>query len=283
MHDGPGIRTTVFLKGCPLHCAWCHNPETQKAAKELLFYPTKCIGCQACASVCAENAHILVPRHEIERTLCTACEKCTDECPTCALQMCGKEYTIAEILSEVEKDRAFYGESGGITLSGGEPLMQGTATVELLKECKARGFSTAVETCGYVSKDTLLEAIPYTDLFLWDIKDTNDARHKRFTGVSNQKILENLTTASAHGAKIRLRCILINGINTEDAHYAKIAKIASSISRYDGAELIPYHAFGAEKSVFLGKSESGNKEWIPTAEEMERARHSLTDLGIRVI
>lgn len=282
MHDGPGVRTTVFLKGCPLRCAWCHNPETQKREKELLFYPSKCIGCRACENACVPGAHLFDGQHTLDRGKCAADGSCAAQCPAGALELCGKEYTADELLSVPERDRAFYGDRGGVTLSGGEPFLQGSAVVGLLQACKKRGLSTAVETCGYADIDTILSAIPYTDLFLWDVKDTNDARHRQYTGVSNEKILEHLAKADACGARIRLRCILVNGVNTEESHYHGVAKIAMSLSNCEGVELIPYHAYGGTKSTFLGLPDSGNPAWIPSDEQIELAKSILRAHGVTV-
>jgi pyruvate formate lyase activating enzyme len=187
-----------------------------------------------------------------------------------------------ELLSVVERDCAFYGNIGGVTLSGGEPLMQGENTVELLRACKEAGFSTAVETCGYADSRVLRRAAEFVDLFLWDIKDTNDERHKKYTGVSNKKILENLSVINEMGAKIRLRCILVNGVNTDKTHYKSLAEIAGQIKNFDGIEIIPYHAYGGTKSVFLGFADSGKKEWIPTEEEIAEAKNILKSNGVKV-
>ena len=283
MHDGPSIRTTVFLKGCPLRCAWCHNPETQKFKSELLFYPNKCIGCTACEAVCPSGVHSVGEKHLIDRAKCVACGECVKACPTTALDLCGTEMSIDEILSVAEKDRAFYGGEGGITLSGGEPFAQGGAVTELLKACKEKGISVAVETCGYADADVILAALPYIDLFLWDIKDTDSARHKRYAGVDNGKILKNLSLVNEMNAKIRLRCILVNGVNTDEDHYSAVAELASKINNLDGVEWIPYHAWGGTKSVFLGDEDSGRKEWIPAAEEIERARSVLKNEGSELL
>ena len=161
--------------------------------------------------------------------------------------------------------------------------MQREASVELLRACKAIGISTAVETCGYVDEETLGDAIPFADLFLWDIKDTDDERHLQYTGVSHQKILKNLAFADENGAKIRIRCILVNGINTNEAHYTRIAEIASSLSGCEGVELLPYHAYGGTKNVFLGGEDSGKVEWVPTSEQVEEAKRILKNAGISVI
>ena len=280
MHDGPGIRTTVFLKGCPLRCDWCHNPETQKSKPELLFYANKCIGCLSCVASCPNRAQTAENGHTLDRGNCTACAACVQTCPSGALELCGKEMQCSDILSVVEKDIAFYGENGGITLSGGEPFAQGRSTLELLRLCKTRGLSTAVETCGYCDTDVLRNALPYVDLFLWDIKDTDAARHLKHTGVSNEMILHNLKTVSDSGAKIRLRCILINGVNTNDAHYKSLAELALGIKNLDCIELIPYHAYGGSKALLLGREDNGKKEWIPEQAQIERAKRILNDHGV---
>ena len=282
MHDGPGIRTTVFLKGCPLRCAWCHNPETQRFKSELLFYSDKCIRCEACEMSCPNGAHILKDKHFIDREKCVLCGKCIENCPTGALEICGKEYTVKEILSVVEKDRVFYGEVGGVTLSGGEPFAQGEAVIELLKACKESGFSTAVETCGHADSAVIHSALPYIDLFLWDIKDTDSMRHRQYTGVDNDKILKNLSLVNEMNAKIRLRCILVSGGNTDKDHYSAIAEFASKINNLDGVEWIPYHAYGGTKSVFLGGEDSGRKEWVPDTAELDTAKAVLKKRGIRI-
>ena len=283
MHDGPGVRTTVFLKGCPLRCAWCHNPETQKAGAELLFYQNKCILCGACVPACRAAAQRADTERQIDRQRCIACFACAERCPTGALVRCGEEMTVGEIVKTVQKDAAFYGKNGGITLSGGEPFAQGEAAVALLRECKARGLSTAAETCGYADGAVLRQAAELTDLFLWDIKDTDDGRHRQYTGVSNRRILENLRAVNALGARIRLRCILVNGVNTDPAHYEALVEIARDIRNLDGLELIPYHAYGGTKSVFLGLVDSGRVEWIPTEEQMQEAKRILQEKCILVI
>ena len=283
IHDGPGTRITVFLKGCPLRCAWCHNPETQKLKSELIFYPNKCIGCAACKTSCGNGVHVWSETHLIDRVACISCGNCVENCPTSALEICGSEYTVKDVLSIVEKDRVFYNEGGGVTLSGGEPFVQGDRVIELLRACKEARLSTAVETCGYADTCVLREAVKFVDLFLWDIKDADDKRHKQYTGVSNKKILENLSVINELGARIRLRCILVNGVNTDKTHYKELAVIAKKINNFDRLELIPYHAYGGTKSVFLGFADSGRVEWIPTEQQIQEAKMILRSEGVNVI
>lgn len=282
MHDGPGIRTTVFLKGCPLRCEWCHNPETQKTEPQILFYPQKCIFCRSCEKACARDAHLFGDSHAFNRQKCASCFECAANCPTGALEISGREMSIDEILSIVKKDEAFYGNDGGITLSGGEPFIYGENAVALLKKCKEQVTSTAVETCGYVDYGILHAARPFVDLFLFDVKDTDETRHKKYTGVSNKRILENLHLLGKTDAKIRLRCILVNGVNTEISHYEKIADIASDILNLDSVELIPYHAYGGAKATFLGCSDNGNSAWIPDSSQIELAKRTIESKGIKV-
>lgn len=271
MRDGPGVRTTVFLKGCPLRCAWCHNPEGQRAEGELLFYANRCIECRLCLKACPRGAHSFAEGHRIDRTACVLCGACARECPTAALSLCGREYTVDELMREIEKDRAFFENGGGVTRSGGEPLMQGEAVIRLLKACKSRGISTALETCGYVGEDTLRASIPLVDLFLWDVKDTDSQRHRRYTGVGCEEILDRLALADSLGARTRLRCILVHGINTHAEHYGRVAELLSSLRHCEGVDWIPYHAYGGGKATFLGREDNGRTEWIPTAKEIEEA------------
>lgn len=281
MHDGPGIRTTIFLKGCPLSCVWCHNPETQSNKRELLYYETKCIGCGACA-VCNQNAHKFSDYHTIQRDLCIDCGECATECPAGALEIVGKEYTIQELLKIIGKDRAFYDENGGVTLSGGEPFMQPQESLSLLAQCKEIGIHTAVETCGYFSPDILDLAVPLTDLLLWDIKDTDPKRHKEYTGVSNEMIINNLKLADSMGAKTRIRCILVSNINTTIEHYNGIVDIYNQLNNCEGVEFVPYHSFGGAKAVALGRFNSGNDSWIPSKERVSDAKEYLRKRGISV-
>ncbi len=284
MHDGPGLRTTVFLKGCPLRCAWCHNPETQEPFQQLLFYRDKCIGCGACAAVCPTGARRRLTENGFlyDRSRCRGCLACADACPTAALEPSLREMSAEEVFREIERDRAFYGRDGGVTLSGGEPLLQGEEVLALFAKCRAEGIGTAVETCGYFDGALLPALVPLTGLFLWDFKDGDDERHKKNTGVSNARIRENLLFADSLGAETVLRCILVRGVNTEDRHYRAVAALFHELRHCLYAELIPYHAYGGAKMLPLGLPDNGNPAWIPAEEDMENARTRLTGLGVRL-
>lgn len=266
MHDGPGVRSTIFLKGCPLRCLWCHNPETQSSQKELLFYKEKCIKCGICGAC--------------DKETCILCGECAKRCPTGAREVVGYEYTTQNLFEIIKKDLAFYGLSGGVTISGGEPFMQPEGTISLLKLCKEYGIHTAVETCGYFNSDIIDSAVKQTDLFLWDIKDTDCKRHKEYTGVPNEKIINNLILADSMGAKTRIRCILVNGVNTSEQHYENVFKLVSKLKNCEGVEFIPYHSFGGGKSESLGKKNSGNNNWIPTENQISEAKKYLSKKGI---
>ena len=281
MHDGPGIRTAVFFKGCPLRCAWCHNPETQKSTSELLYYPNKCIGCAVCAATCQNGVHQVGQGHTLVRENCTACGRCAENCPTAALAPAGRDMTVEEILAEVKKDAAFYGETGGVTLSGGEPFLHGEKTLALIRALRSDGLSVVAETCGYADLSVLLAAAPHLDLFLWDIKDTNAERHAHYTGVAPDRILENLRAVDRAGGRTRLRCILVKGVNTEQEHYRRVGELAASLQHCEGVEFIPYHAYGGTKAVFLGGEDSGNRAWIPTEEEVREAKETVARFGIK--
>lgn len=265
MHDGPGIRTVVFLKGCPLRCAWCHNPETQSEKPELLFYSKKCMGCGMCVETCSNGIHCWDEKtgHCLDRKNCMVCGECADVCPTGALSVCGRTMSVEQLVEEIEKDRAFYGANGGVTLSGGEPFLQGEGSVELLKACRDRGISTAVETCGQFHSSLIPRIVPVVDLFLWDVKDTDPERHTVYTGCGNELILSNLKKVDALGGKTRLRCIVVSGVNYNQSHLENLKKLKSELANCQGIDFLPYHAYGGEKATFLGRPNNGKTEWVP--------------------
>ena len=281
-HDGPGIRTTVFLKGCPLRCVWCHNPETQSSRTEFFHSPQFCLGCGACAAVCPNGVHCFNPEHIIDRSRCTGCMACAEACPSGALEACATLMNTDAILQEVLKDRAFYGERGGLTLSGGEPLLHGRAIPPLLQAAKDAGITTAIETCGVFDAALLEELVPLTDLFLWDVKDTDPIRHQQNTGGSLATVLANLRHADALGARTRLRCILLRGVNLEESHLAALCEVFHSLRRCEGIELLPYHTYGDSKNAQLGRPSAAHPEWIPTEAELAFAREYIDNHAVLI-
>ena len=255
VHDGPGIRTVVFLQGCPLHCPWCHNPESHSFEPELLFDATKCVGCRRCSAVCPQSCHAFGEdgQHHIDRERCLHCGRCAEVCPVGALAIAGKAMTVAEILQEVLADKVFYDHSGGgVTLSGGEPLAHFDFTRELLTACKQAGLHTCMETSGYAPWEQVEQLIPLVDLWLWDVKAPPQI-HEQLIGVPSDRILENLHRLDAAGAPTVLRCPLVPGINDFDEALLYIANLANSLNHLQQIDLEPYHPLGEGKNARLGK------------------------------
>ncbi len=221
--------------------------------------------------------------HRIDRSVCTSCLRCAEACPTGAWEPCVRRLTEEEILRQAEADTAFYGTTGGVTFSGGEPTVHGKKLLSLLRTLRKRGISTALETCGYFDAALLPALVEVTDLFLWDIKDTDEARHKANTGVSREPIVANLKAADAMGARTVLRCILLRTVNLNEEHLAKIAALYHELTHCEGVELIPYHTYGASKNVQLGLDENARPAWIPTEEDVLWAKEYLRQKGAWVI
>ncbi len=256
--DGPGVRTTVFLKGCPLNCVWCHNPESKRVESQLFFDAPKCVNCGKCAIVCSQGCHDFSSgEHIFNREKCVLCGKCISVCPLGLFEIVGQEMTSDEVIAEVLKDKVFYDNSnGGITLSGGEPTMQFHFALEILEKAKANGIHTALETCGYCEKERLIKLAQKVDLFLYDYKETNPQKHEEFTGKNNKKILSNLETLSTIGSKVILRCPIIPGLNDRDEHFKGICAVANEYDCITEINILPYHPLGIDKERKLGKSET---------------------------
>jgi pyruvate formate lyase activating enzyme len=281
-HDGDGIRTVVFLKGCPLGCKWCHNPETKKAENQLYYVNKLCIACGSCKEICAHDAQVFRADsvHAYKAKKCMLCMRCVSACPTKAMESVADRMTSEQIMEIVCRDKPFYGHTGGLTLSGGEPLIHTELCMELLRSAKKQGFTTAIETCGFVNPEVIKRAVPLTDCFLWDIKDTDPKRHKENAGVDNTLILENLRLADALGAKTVLRCIVLRGVNAFPEHFQAVSEIYHSLQNCAGVELLPYHTYGGSKREQLDGFDDGNKAWIPDEKDLATAREVLTANGV---
>jgi len=281
LHDGPGIRTTVFLKGCPLACLWCHNPESISPAPELSFLEDRCTRCGACVQICPRRAHQVADgRHLIARACCAACGTCVAACPNQALRIVGEEMEADDVLGVAARDRAYYDRSGGgLTLSGGEPMLQFDFTLALLRGARARGLHTCLDTCGLASQEQFAQVLPFVDLFLFDYKATDPEQHRALTGATNEQLLEALAFLDARGAAVVLRCPLIPGVNDSAEHLAGIAALAARFPRVVGVEVMPFHTLGREKARTVGREV--NLRDVPTADDATVARwlSALHELG----
>ncbi len=260
MYDGPGVRTLVFFKGCPLRCKWCSNPESQKRTHQVLFKQSLCVNCGECVSVCPAGVHRISPEtraHEfVKGSKCIGCRKCEEACTASALSVVGEVKSISELLEVIEEDQHFYDVSGGgVTLGGGEVLMQPEAAANLLMACKQRGINTAIETCGYAKPESLMKVAKFTDLFLFDIKHMNSDRHFELTGVRNQSILSNLTRLLQERYNVKIRMPLLKDANDSEEEIMELIEFLTPFRDYKnfkGIDLLPYHKLGVNKYNQLG-------------------------------
>lgn len=275
LHDGPGIRTTVFLKGCPLTCWCCHNPESQMAATEIVFHAGRCLHCGACVEACPTGAlaaaggaagaddaapaggppgDTAAPAAHPTPALCVRCGACAEACPAAARELVGREMRADEVLTEVWRDEPFYRESGGgATFSGGEPLLQLDFLEALLRGCRERGVHAALDTCGYAPWEAFERVRGLVDLFLYDLKSLDGDRHRAFTGVGNEPILANLRELVRRGHAVVLRVPVVPGLNDDDGSLEALAALAAGLPGLRGVDLLPYHRLGAEKYARLGR------------------------------
>lgn len=284
INDGPGIRVVVFFKGCNLHCAWCHNPESISDRVEKMYAPAKCIKCGTCVEACPENAITLTPDGIItDAELCILCGKCAEVCPTKAIEMSGKSMTVNEIMDIIEKERIFFDQSGGgVTFSGGEPLVHTKILTELLDECGKRGIHRAVDTAGNVKTETILEIAKRTDLFLYDLKMMDSMLHKKWVNAGNEKILHNLKALSKADAEIIIRIPLIGGVNDTASNIELTAKF---IAELEGVKkevhLLPYHKIAQHKYSKLGKANDFEYFEEPDKESLSRAILLFEKYGLK--
>ncbi len=284
IHDGPGIRTTVFLKGCPLRCWWCHNPESQRPLPQLLLHPQRCISCAACLDACTQGAiGINGSGIETDRTLCLQCGLCAETCFAEARELVGREMTVPEVMAEIERDVSFFDESGGgVTFSGGDPLLQSDFLLALLMSCKEREIHTAVDTSGSFAWSSIDLIRSYVDLFLYDVKVMDDLLHREVTGVSNQLILRNLSALSALGHKIVIRVPIIPGVNDDEQNIRKTAKFAAALPTLEGVSLLPYHAAAGHKYEAIGRDYEMKDVPAPTEEHMDALAETMSGYGLTV-
>ena len=259
MYDGPGVRTLVFFKGCPLRCKWCSNPEGLERKYQIMFKPTTCVSCGSCVPVCPQKIHSISSsgEHIIDRSIdCIGCGQCVEACIPDALKVAGEQVPISELLEYVEQDRAFYDQSGGgVTLGGGEVTSQPEAAINLLQACKQEGLHTAIETCGYTKKETILRFAEYVDLFLFDLKHIDPDRHFELTGVRNEMILENLEELVMKRNHVKVRMPMLKGINDSEAEIRGVIEFLKpfrEFKNFEGIDLLPYHKLGVNKYVQLG-------------------------------
>jgi len=282
VHDGPGIRTTVFLKGCPLHCAWCHNPEGQSSEPRLMLFEERCRQCGDCVPVC--------PNHGIGDTAgglhvpdgCDACGACVEVCVAGARELVGRRVTASEIVAEIESDVVFFEESGGgVTLSGGEPVAQPSFAEAILAACRSRGIHTALDTCGLASPEVFARVSAEADLVLYDLKVMGREAHRRYTGAGNDAILRNLETLAATGKPVIVRFPMIPGVNDSDEELAALAGFLRRIG-LTRVDLLPWHSIGSEKYRRLGLACPSTDFAAPTAETIESAAGTLRRAGLTV-
>jgi pyruvate formate lyase activating enzyme len=281
IHDGPGIRTTVFFKGCPLHCWWCHNPESQSSTPQVRVASQRCIRCGDCLEVCPAETTETPEPGQLPLSACLLCGACVAVCPTKACQIVGQTMTVDEVMAEIQQDRVFYDDSGGgVTFSGGEPLQQVSFLRALLQACRAEEIHTAVDTCGFAPREDLLTVASLTDLFLYDLKTMDEASHREGTGVSNKRILNNLKALGKVHDNIWIRVPIIPGWNDSDDQLENAARFAASVAGVKQVNLLPYHPLGCHKEDRDPSGDGRGQVEPPRSERMNRAAEKFRAAGL---
>ena len=284
IHDGPGIRTTVFFKGCSLRCFWCHNPESIHPHPQIQLFLQKCIGCGKCFEICPVGAHCMIDGERVFLSeLCRNCGKGAEICYADALVLAGKWLTAREVMDEVEKDKPFYENSdGGVTISGGEPLLQADFARALLEECKKEGLHTVVDTAGNVPWEAFEKVLPFTDLFLYDLKAADEEFHRQVTGAGNARILDNLKKLANSDKNIWIRIPIIPGVNDKVEEMEKLLMIIKELKQIEYVELLPFHRLGEGKYTSLDMENLAKGYEPPRDDLMNRLAKVFIDKGIRV-
>jgi pyruvate formate lyase activating enzyme len=283
VHDGPGIRTTVFLKGCPLRCAWCHSPESQRPEPQLAVHQDRCVACGTCLPACAQ--HAIAGQAGVmttDRGRCRVCGACAEACPEGAREIVGREWSSNDLLATLARDEVFFDESGGgVTFSGGEPLMQPAFVAEMLRACRERRIHTAVDTCGMADRSAVEMVASLADLFLFDLKAADERRHRAITGASNVAILDNLRCLVSRGATVRARFPCVPGLTADDENVGQVGRLLADLG-VRTVDVLPYHRAGTAKFARLGIEDPSPDLRVPTADEVGRVAGLLAACGLDV-
>jgi pyruvate formate lyase activating enzyme len=284
VHDGPGIRTVLFLKGCTLHCDWCHNPEGIRRQPDLVHFESKCVQCGACVAACPNQAlELQAGGITIDRQRCEHSGECLEVCYAGALFRYGREVSVAQVMADLRQDADFYRSSGGgVTLSGGEPLLQADFSIEVLRQCKAEGFHTALDTCGNIPWAVLERALPYTDLVLYDLKHFDSHQHQHYTGASNATLLENLRRLDQRRIPLEIRIPLIPGVN-DGENLRAVGAFLHSFEQPVRVRLLPYHRLAGSKYQRLGRENRMPQAATPGAAQLQAAADQLSAWGCQVV
>ena len=285
IHNGPGIRTLILFKGCPLHCCWCSTPESQKSEPEIAVYPAKCIQCGECVPVCPLNAvHLVDGKLSLDRSVCNACGKCAEVCNAKAIEVLGHRMTVAQLITEVKKDEIIFKHSrGGVTISGGEPLFDADFALNLLRAFKKEGISTGVDTCGQIPWSDLEPMLPYVDFFLWDIKHMDPEKHKTLTGVSNKLILSNAVAVSEKKVPIYIRIPIIPSCNDSEENIRATCEFAKKLSSVVEVDIMPLHHLGKARYESLNLPYPiGNLALIPD-DVMQGIKRLIESYGLKCV